>query len=669
MITPSSIIVLKFCFLLVCNLSSIVVGVGGFVVDLLVVICATLQPAISYCIASQLNRNRRGDPTPTTAALTAGDYSVEPPNPHNRRPRFGKSTPRHPFPKPELLQLYPRLLTAACCKLLVAMSGLEPTLLLPFAPRQGYTPTAPAIVLPPSSPHTQDSKAPYTISYHHLSRLVGSLQISLASLSLDVGQSVSSSLTNGIEFAIAFLATGAQRLIAAPLNPAYTASEVEFYLSDTRSRILLVTAGSFSAKAPPPTLQAARKLGVRVLEIIFDRTAADGKGAIYLKSEDGVVLPRNSADVRAPQPEDVALILHTSGTTGRPKVVPLTHANMVATMKNIIQTYELTNKDRTFLVMPLFHVHGMQAAFLTTLLSGGAVVIPPKFSASSFWSDLIQTRCTWYTAVPTIHSMLLNTARPPQQPPLRFIRSCSSSLAPSIFHSLENTFGAPVLEAYAMTEAAHQMTSNPLPHRGDRRPGSVGVGQGVEVRIIDQEGKTMMTGQEGEVCVRGKNVTKGYLNNPKANAESFVHQPPANFESNKGFFRTGDQGKLDFQGYLTLTGRIKELINRGGEKISPLEVDAALLALKDVGLAVKEAVSFAVEDATYGQKVGAAVTVDSRDVTPEKIRAALENRLSKFKIPERVWIMDAIPKTATGKIQRRNVAAQLVAQDKPKPKL
>lgn len=253
-------------------------------------------------------------------------------------------------------------------------------------------------------------------------------------------------------------------------------------------------------------------------------------------------------------------------------------------------------------------------------------MIPPKFSASTFWSELTLTRCTWYTAVPTIHSMLLSSPRPATQPPLRFIRSCSSSLAPSVFHALEEAFKAPVLEAYAMTEAAHQMTSNQLPHKGERRPGSVGIGQGVEVRIIGTDDKTVPTGGEGEVCVRGKNVTKGYLNNPKANAESFVHNPPAGHEDNKGFFRTGDQGKLDEQGYLVLTGRIKELINRGGEKLSPLEIDAALLKVKGV----KEAVSFAVEDATYGQKVGAACVVES-GVTEEAIKKELAGSLSKFK--------------------------------------
>lgn len=540
---------------------------------------------------------------------------------------------------------------------------MSDTLALPFKPRTGYTPSAPALILPPSSPHAHDGR-PYPISYHHLAQLVGDVQSQLAALGLAPQDAVSSSLINGVEFAVAFLATGWQRLVAAPLNPNYTASEVEFYLADTKSKVLLVPAGSFRAASTPATLVAARKLGVAVYEITFDPLAADGRGAIYLADESGRVLSRDDSRRLAPEPQDVTLVLHTSGTTGRPKGVPLTHANLIATMRNIINTYDLSAADRTFLVMPLFHVHGLQAAFLATILSGGAAVVPPKFSAGTFWNELTLTRCTWYTAVPTIHSMLLNTARPTTLPPLRFIRSCSSSLAPTTLYAVEEAFRAPVLEAYAMTEASHQMTSNPLPRRGSstptltRRPGSVGIAQGVEVQILDQQGATVPLGSEGEVCIRGANVTSGYLNNPKANEEAFVLHPPSGHESNRNFFRTGDQGKLDADGFLTLTGRIKELINRGGEKISPLEVDSALLSLDGV----KEAVSFAVEDKLYGQVVGAAVVLASKTLTPEAIQTALKEKLSKFKIPQSVYVVDAIPKTATGKIQRRNVAAAVVKQ-------
>ena len=510
-------------------------------------------------------------------------------------------------------------------------------LLTVFQPRSGYTPSAPALILPASSP------TPFTFSYQKLHELVLHLQAQLATFGLSPGQVVSSSLINGVEFTLAFFATGAQRLIAAPLNPNYSESEVDFYLQDTKSRLLLVPHGAFNAPQPHPAVLAARKLGVQVLEIQFDPTNG---GQVRLLRQDASSVSVSRAEIRKPADHDVALVLHTSGTTGRPKGVPLTHANLFRTMSNIIRTYTLTPSDRTYLVMPLFHVHGLLCGLLATLLSGGSAVIPPKFSASVFWSELAGNQCNWYTAVPTIHQMLLNTPKPSPIPKLRFIRSCSSALSPSTFHAIEEAFQAPVLEAYAMTEAAHQISSNPLPP-AKRKPGTVGIGHGVEVAILDAQGNPT---EHGEVCIRGPNVTHGYLNNPNANAEAFV--------GHTGFFRTGDQGRLDSDGYLHLTGRIKELINRGGEKISPLEVDAALLALEPV----REAVSFAIPDKVYGEKVGALLVLhDGKNATQHQIQAALKDRISKFKIPEQIWFAHAIPKTATGKIQRRNVAATLLA--------
>ncbi|KAJ1933890.1 Peroxisomal-coenzyme A synthetase, partial [Linderina pennispora] len=266
-----------------------------------------------------------------------------------------------------------------------------------------------------------------------------------------------------------------------------------------------------------------------------------------------------------PQADDVALLLHTSGTTGRPKAVPLTHANIARSMLNISNTYKLTSIDRSFIVMPLFHVHGLIGATLSTLYTGGSVVVPPRFSASHFWPEFIATKANWYSAVPTIHQILLRHELPSPMPQIRFIRSCSSALAPTVLHQLEEKLGAPVLEAYAMTEASHQMCSNPLPP-AVHKPGSVGLPQGVELTILDDDGNETKL---GEVCIRGPNVTEGYLNNPEANAKSFTAE--------SHWFRTGDQGYIDEDGYVVLTGRIKELINRGGEKISPLELDAVLL--------------------------------------------------------------------------------------------
>jgi acyl-CoA synthetase (AMP-forming)/AMP-acid ligase II len=327
-------------------------------------------------------------------------------------------------------------------------------------------------------------------------------------------------------------------------------------------------------------------------------------------------------------------------------------------MRNIVYTYELNPSDRTLLVMPLFHVHGLICGLLSTFLSGGVAVIPRKFSASHFWKDFEENGCNWYTAVPTIHQILLR--HPPKQvPAIRFIRSCSSSLAPATLHALEQHFKAPVLEAYAMTEASHQMTSNPLPHRGPHKAGSVGLGQGVEIAILDEAGNPT---QLGEVCIRGKNVTKGYLNNPKATAESFTKD---------GFFRTGDQGKKDKDGYLILTGRIKELINRGGEKISPIELDSVMLSHPKVA----EAVSFAVPDEMYGQEVHAAIVLkhgikDDEKAIERELKAYCATKVAKFKVPKRFYVTDIMPKTATGKIQRRKVCEVFFKEPvKPQAKL
>lgn len=506
--------------------------------------------------------------------------------------------------------------------------------------------SAPAIIIPGSS------RLEY--SYARLAQEVGRVQAQLASFNLPPGKAVAASLINSIEFTATFLATGAQQLVSAPLNPAYKASEVEFYLDDTKAGLIVLHSGA--VKANSPAAQAAKKLNIPIVEIGVEGSTGN---VLLFQPGAGPVPQASGSELRQARPDDVSLVLHTSGTTGRPKAVPLTHGNISRTMVNIVHTYNLTPEDRTLLVMPLFHVHGLVCGLLATLLSGGSAVIPVKFSASNFWSTFEGELCTWYTAVPTIHQMLLadKTPKPSASPVprLRFIRSCSSSLSPPTFEAIEKTFGAPVLEAYAMTEAAHQMTSNPLPP-GKRFPGSVGLGQGVEVRIIDDKGDEVPHGTVAEVCIRGPNVTQGYLNNEKANAESFIREG-----RNNGFFRTGDQGRQDEHGYVRLVGRIKELINRGGEKISPLEIDAALLGISGVG----EAVSFGAPDKMYGEKVNAAVVLKPGvKLSQDDIKAALKSKLAPYKIPETVFVSDQIPKTATGKVQRIKVAAAFLRPSK-----
>lgn len=463
------------------------------------------------------------------------------------------------------------------------------------------------------------------------------------------GDVVAFALGNTLEYILTFFAVSESGSIAAPLNPAYKAAEFDFYLQDTAAKLLLLPPGG-----SPEAEKAATALGIPVFSV---SCSEDGVHLGQLK--DGPQpLPAGSAAGEKPVGSDIALFLHTSGTTSKPKGVPLTHKNLLTTVNNITKHYELSGEDVSYLVMPLFHVHGLMSALLSALAPAGTVVLPRggKFSAQVFWEDVKSHGVTWYTAVPTIHQILLARAAESEDHvgvQLRFIRSCSASLAAPVLVRLEETFNAPVLEAYAMTEAAHQMTSNPLPAYGSRKPGSVGRGTNVQIAILADDGTQLPVGEVGEVCIQGKNVTPGYHNNPKANEEAFAY----------GWFHTGDQGKLDEEGYLTLTGRLKELINRGGEKVSPLEVDSALLAVP----AVAEAVAFAAPDEKYGEEVNAAVVLKpGATISPEEILAFAKTRLGDFKVPKRLFITESLPKTATGKIQRRFVAEHFLA---PKSKL
>jgi acyl-CoA synthetase (AMP-forming)/AMP-acid ligase II len=469
------------------------------------------------------------------------------------------------------------------------------------------------------------------ITYGQLRSQVAAVAEALAGAGIGPGDRVGMALPNGLPTIVAFLAAS-EAGTAAPLNPGYKEEEFRFYLEDTNARVLLLPAEGAD--------DARRAAGDRVpiLTVAMDET-----GTVSLSDATGKTTGKRS--VMPPAVDDVALILHTSGSTGRPKRVPLKHANLSISARNVARSYDLTPDDVSLCVMPLFHVHGLVASTLATLATGGTVVVPGKFSPLSFWRVARDHGVTWYSAVPTLHQLLLaradaGSAKPAGAEKLRFIRSCSASLPPQVMHDLEAAFGAPVLEAYGMTEAAHQMSSNPLPP-GTRKPGSVGPGTDVKISIMDAEGRHLPVGERGEVVIQGPNVIKGYESNPEANATSFVD----------GWFRTGDQGFLDDDGYLTLVARLKELINRGGEKISPREIDEVLLTHPAVG----EAVCFGVSHPTWGEEVAAAVVLKEK-ATEAELLAYCRERLADYKRPKQIHITDAIPRTATGKIQRRVVA-------------
>jgi acyl-CoA synthetase (AMP-forming)/AMP-acid ligase II len=331
-------------------------------------------------------------------------------------------------------------------------------------------------------------------------------------------------------------------------------------------------------------------------------------------------------------------------------MVPLRHRNLVASVANIIPSYGLTEHDVSLCVMPLFHVHGLVASALATLRSGGTVVVPQRFSPFEFWGLLGEHRVTWYSAVPTIHQLIVSRAAHGTHTPLtslRFARSCSSSLSPQLMDELENLLNVPVLEAYGMTEASHQMASNPLPP-GRRQPGSVGIGTGVEIAILGEHGDLLPADIAGEVAVRGPNVMDGYEANAAATEAAFCGD----------WFRTGDQGTLDHDGYLMLQGRIKELIIRGGEKIAPREIDEILQRHP----AVAEAVTFGMPHKTWGEEVAAAVVLKG-EVGKQDLADFCRQHLADFKIPRQLFFVDDIPRTSTGKIQRRHVAAAFIEQE------
>lgn len=477
-----------------------------------------------------------------------------------------------------------------------------------------------AIIVPEQNLH---------ISYGALRDNVTALAESLAAAGVERGDRIGMAMPNGLACIVSFLASS-MAATSAPLNPGYKDEEFQFYLEDTNAKVLLLP-----PDAIPDARSAAQAKGVRILIVETDAT---GKVTLQGVGDRKTIPP--------PAIDDVALILHTSGSTGRPKRVPLSHKNLSISARNVARSYALTDKDVSLCVMPLFHVHGLVASTLATLATGGTVVVPAKFNPMNFWQTAEATGATWYSAVPTIHQLLLarvkkDAPRPAGAEKLRFIRSCSASLPPQVLHDLESSFGAPVLEAYGMTEAAHQMASNPLPERGPHLPGSVGIGTDVQITIADDQGHHLKPGERGEVCIKGPNVITGYENNPEANATSFFD----------GWFRTGDQGVLDENGYLTLVGRLKELINRGGEKISPREIDEVLLTHPAVG----EAVCFGVPHKMWGEEVEAAVTLKGQ-ASEADLLAFCKEKLSDFKRPKQIHITETIPRTATGKIQRRIVA-------------
>jgi oxalate---CoA ligase len=478
------------------------------------------------------------------------------------------------------------------------------------------------------------------LSFGELRQLVDATRERLNGLGIGRNDRVAIVLDNGPEMAACFVSC-ACAVASAPLNPAYRGEEFEFYLSDLKAAALIVSQGSTS-----PAVAAADKLGVRMIDLVAD--AAGGAGAFMLVPR-GAESSAAAAHPGPAQPDDVSMVLHTSGTTSRPKIVPLSQRNLAASATHIRNTLQFVPDDCGLNIMPLFHIHGLIAGVLAPLSAGSQVFCTPGFNALKFFGWMEEAKPTWYTAVPTMHQTIVSRSSKNRdviaRHPLRFLRSSSSSMPPQVIRELEEVFGAPLIEAYGMTEATHQMSSNPLPP-AVRKPGTVGIAAGPEIAIMGDGGALLPRGGTGEIVIRGPNVTAGYENNPKANAEAYTD----------GWFRTGDQGVMDADGYISITGRLKEIINRGGEKVSPREVDEILMDHP----AVSQVVCFGMPHPKLGEEVAAAVVLrEGVQVTERELQDFVGTRAADFKVPKRILILEEIPKGATGKLQRIGLAQKL----------
>ncbi|MGQ0650137.1 MAG: acyl--CoA ligase [Gemmatimonadaceae bacterium] len=482
------------------------------------------------------------------------------------------------------------------------------------------------------------SPAGAPLTYRALRLLVADVAWMLDTRGIGAGDRVAIVLDNGPEMAAAFL-TIASAATAAPLNPGYRSDEFEFFLTDLRARLLIVAKDKDS-----PAVEVANRLGVPVARLVPQPER--GAGTFTLEFAEQAQAP--AARPRATS-DDIALVLHTSGTTSRPKIVPLSHRNVCASAKNVAESLALTATDRGLVIMPLFHIHGLIAALLAPLSAGGAVCCSTGFNALRFFGWLDAVKPTWYTGVPTMHQAILlraaGNADVIANHRLRFVRSSSSSMPTTVIHQLESLYGVPVIEAYGMTEAAHQMASNALPPR-PRKPGTVGPSAGPEIRVVDTTGTPVDDGVTGEIVIRGPNVMTAYENNPTANADAFYGD----------WFRTGDQGVMDADGYVTITGRLKEIINRGGEKISPREVDEILMEHP----AVHQCVTFGMPHDMLGEEVAAAVVLkQGAQASDTELRDFAKVKLADYKVPRKIVILPEIPVGATGKLQRIGLAKKL----------
>ena len=469
-------------------------------------------------------------------------------------------------------------------------------------------------------------------TYAELRQQVDEIGRALDSLDIGQGAKIAFLANNGAWTALLYLGVMANGRVIVPLNAVAGSVQLEHVLNHSDSEVVFVSP-EYKDKLTPLLEKIDRN--IKVLEL------NEQKGLMWTHS----IPPENTKGIR-PDAHDPALLLYTSGSTGPPKGAVLTHRAIVSGGRNVIGGHELNANDRALCVLPIYHINGAMVTVAAPLISGGSVVMPNRFSAKSFWSLVAKYQCTWSSVVPTIIKYLLD--RSDQEPfefghdnrlhCFRFGRSASAPLPSAVLQQWEDTFKVPMIETLGLTETAGTVSTNPMPPR-EHKPGSVGLAYGNEIKVIDERGGECKPGTVGEIVIHGDNLLDHYYKNQEATDAGFLDD----------WFRTGDMGFLDEDGYLFITGRLKELIIRGGENIAPREIDDVLYKHD----AILEAATVGVDDEHYGQEVVACVVRrKGYDCSEQEIKEFCQAAVGEYKSPKKIYFMDDLPKGPSGKILR-----------------
>ncbi len=474
------------------------------------------------------------------------------------------------------------------------------------------------------SPETRQS-----INFREVNETISTIGQKLIETGIERGSSIAIAAPNSPASCLMFMAIVSSGFVAVPLNLVAGSAILAYTIEHSETKFIFVADDCRDLIA---SAVAQQNNSVKLIKL--DPVRGPDLAALPVEIND-----LKLEDIKS-KPNDIALLMYTSGTTGKPKGVMLSHANLLAAGRFISTGHEIDGNDSGLCVLPIYHINGMCVTVMGTIVSASTLVVPHKFSVNSFWKIIAKFKCSWFSAVPTQFSYILNYEETPEDiSSLRFARSASAPLSPDIHKKFEKRFGIPIIETMGLTETGSQITTNPMPP-GQRKIGSPGKAYGNQIMIGDDQFEALPAGETGEILVKGDNVMQGYFKQPEETHKTIL---------GNGWLRTGDLGYLDADGYVFVSGRIKELIIKGGENIAPREIDEALLTHPGI----LEAAAFAVPCKDYGERVEACVCLKEKvSVELAELISHCESQIGKFKSPDNIHIVADLPKGPSGKVQR-----------------